>query len=146
MSQVKSAPGRGYLLLSGKVRLGKVLLSYNCKYSQKVETFSQQPLKLICAQRSSMRFYPLDFFKKPEMPEKKYDAFDKDIAIVQISFQKSTAILMGSQQAMTWIDYLSNVGGLLGLVLGMGFVSFIELIWLALRIFALKNNFSKWIT
>jgi len=93
-----------------------------------------------------MRFHPLDFFTKPEMSEKKYDAFDKDIAIVQISFQKSTAILMGSQLTMTWIDYLSNVGGLLGLVLGMGFVSFIELLWLAFRILALKNNFSKWIT
>jgi hypothetical protein len=47
-----------------------------------------------------------------------YNAFDNDIAMVQIIFQKSTAVLMGSQLAMTWIDTLATVGGLLGLVLG----------------------------
>jgi hypothetical protein len=65
-----------------------------------------------------------------------YDAYDKDIAMVQIFFQKSTVFQMGSQPRMTWIDYLSTVGGLLGLVLGMGFVSFIELFWLCLRLAA----------
>ncbi len=35
---------------------------------------------------------------------------------------------------MTWIDYFAEVGGLLGLVLGMGFVTFIEIVWLCLRI------------
>ena len=43
---------------------------------------------------------------------------------------------MGSKPSLTWIDYFSTVGGLLGLVLGMGFISFVELIWLALRILA----------
>ncbi len=65
-----------------------------------------------------------------------YNAYDKDIAMVQIFFQKSTVFQMGSQPRMTWIDYLSTVGGLLGLVLGMGFVSFIELFWLCLRLAA----------
>jgi hypothetical protein len=46
---------------------------------------------------------------------------------------------------MTWIDYFSTVGGLLGLVLGMGFISFIELFWLALRIIALKLQLTRWI-
>ena len=52
---------------------------------------------------------------------------------------------MGSQLDMTWIDYFAAVGGLLGLVLGMGFVSFIELVWLGLRIFAKKLNLTNWI-
>jgi len=93
--------------------------------------------------KSSMRNYGIDIFKKPQ---KNYDAFDQDIAMVQIIYQKSTAILMGSQLTMTWIDYFSAVGGLLGLVLGMGFVSFIELFWLGIRIFALKLNMTKWIS
>jgi hypothetical protein len=71
---------------------------------------------------------------------KTYDAYDKDIALVQIFFRKSTMFQMGKQPRMTWIDYLSTVGGLLGLVLGMGIVSFIELIWLCMRVAALKMN------
>ncbi len=32
-----------------KIRLGKVLFSYNYKHCQKAQTFSQGPLKLTCA-------------------------------------------------------------------------------------------------
>ena len=45
-----------------------------------------------------------------------YDAYEKDIAMVQIYFKKSTIFEMGSQPRMNWIDYLSTVGGLLGLI------------------------------
>ena len=54
--------------------------------------------------------------------------------MVQIMYQKSTIVLTGSWLNMTWIDYFSVVEGLLGLVLGMGFVTFIEMFWLGLRI------------
>jgi len=74
-----------------------------------------------------------------------YDAFDVDIAIVDIYFQKSSVIQMGRQSKMNWVDYLSNVGGLMGLVLGMGFVSFIEIFWLGLRLIARSLNLSRWI-
>jgi len=93
--------------------------------------------------KSSIRNYGIDIF---EPPQKTYDAFDQDIAMVQIIYQKSTAVVMGSQLTMTWIDYFSAVGGLLGLVLGMGFISFIELFWLGMRMVALKLNFTKWIS
>jgi len=92
--------------------------------------------------KSSIRNYGIDIFKKPQ---KQYNAFDEDIAMVQIIYQKSTAIVMKSQLTMTWIDYFSAVGGLLGLVLGMGFVSFIELFWLGMRIIALKLNMTRWV-
>jgi hypothetical protein len=65
-----------------------------------------------------------------------YDAFRRDYAMVQIIFQKSIAVQMSSQLRMTWIDYFSSVCLLFGLVLGMGFVSVFELIWLAIRIFS----------
>jgi len=77
--------------------------------------------------------------------EKMYDAYDKDIALIQIFFQKSTVFEMGSQPRMTWIDYFSTVGGLLGLVLGMGIVSVIELIWLCMRLAAKKWNLTHWV-
>jgi len=90
----------------------------------------KQPNYLL-SMKSSIRSYGYDVFKKPY---KTYDAIDEDIAMVQIINQKSTATLIGSQRTMTWIDYFSAVGGLLGLVLGMGFVTFIEIFWLGLRL------------
>ena len=74
---------------------------------------------------------------------KTYDAYEKDIALVQVYFRKSTMIQMGRQARMNWIDYFSTVGGLLGLVLGMGIVSVIELFWVCLRFVALKMNFQN---
>ena len=74
---------------------------------------------------------------------KTYDAFEKDIALVEIYFRKSTIIQMGRQARMNWIEYFSTVGGLLGLVLGMGIISIIELIWVCLRLAALKMNFQN---
>ena len=76
---------------------------------------------------------------------KTYDAYEKDIALVQVFFRKSTMFQMGKQPRMTWIDYFSTVGGLLGLVLGMGIISFIELFWVCLRMAAVKFNFTDWV-
>jgi len=44
-------------------------------------------------------------------------------------FQKSTVLQIGNHPRMTWIDYFSTVGGLLGLVLGIRIISFSEVIW-----------------
>ena len=50
--------GKGMLNWSGKVRLGKVLLSCNNKYFHNVLRFSQGPLKFSCAV-----FMTVDFLK-----------------------------------------------------------------------------------
>jgi len=71
-----------------------------------------------------------------------YDPFEKDIAMVEIIYHKSTLVHIGSQLTLTWIDYFAAVGGLMGLVLGMGFVSFIERTWnFALIILKLYLNY-----
>ena len=80
-----------------------------------------------------------DIFKSNALT---YDVFDNDMAWVEIYNKKSTVLHIGSQLKMTWIDYFATVGGLLGLVLGMGIVSFVELAWLCLRIAARKFNFT----
>jgi len=72
-----------------------------------------------------------------------YDAYEKDIALVEIFFRKSSIIQMGRKARMNWIDYFSTVGGLLGLVLGMGIISVIELLWVCLRLAAYKMNFQN---
>lgn len=79
------------------------------------------------------------FFSNPHT----YDAFERDIAVVEVFFETSSIIQMGRQSRMNWIDYFATVGGLLGLVLGMGIVSFVELFWVCLRIAALKMNFQN---
>jgi hypothetical protein len=89
--------------------------------------------KPISSDRSYNTMNKYSFNKKIN---EKYDAFDVDIATVDIYFKKSTALQLGRKSKMSWIDYLSTVGGLLGLVLGMGFVSFIEVIWLLIRLIA----------
>jgi len=71
---------------------------------------------------SNIRQYGNDLEKDPfNHLHSEYDAFEKDIAMVQIYFKKSTVFEMGSQPRMTWIDYLSTVGGLLGLVFSNSF-------------------------
>ena len=64
---------------------------------------------------------------------------------LQIFFETSSVMEIVSQLRMTWVDFFSNIGGLLGLVLGMGFISFIELLWLALRLGAQVFGFKDWI-
>jgi hypothetical protein len=68
-----------------------------------------------------------------------YDSFKKDVAMVQINYKKSTLVQLGSQRTMAWIDYFSQVGGILGLLLGMGFVSFFEIVWHCGKIIFIRN-------
>jgi len=88
------------------------------------------------------RSFGYNIFKKsPQM----YPSFSRDIAMVEIIYQKSTLVQIQSQLTMNWIDYLSVVGGLFGLVLGMGFYSFFDVIWLSLRITFKYFHSTKWI-
>ena len=64
-----------------------------------------------------------------------YDAYTNDIAIVNFYFDKSTVLLYKRDQRMTIIDYISQMGGLLGLGIGMSFLSIIELLyWMTIRL------------
>jgi hypothetical protein len=63
-----------------------------------------------------------------------YNAYNEDIAVVQVFFEPAAVFLFGSQPSQTWIDYFSTVGGLLGLCIGISIVTIIELIWLAFKI------------
>ncbi len=88
------------------------------------------------------RGYGYNIFNKTPLA---YDVFDRDIALVEIIYQKPTLIQIESQLMMSWIDYFSIIGGLFGLVLGMGFYSFFDVIWLGLRIVAKYLKFTNWI-
>lgn len=63
-----------------------------------------------------------------------YDAYEKDIAIVQVYFDTPTAVKFLTEPRLSWIDYISNVGGLLGLCVGLNIVTIIEIAWLIMRV------------
>ena len=87
-----------------------------------------------------------------------YNAYEKDIAVVNIFFGGSTVfgellyvqynisnkliVLITSHsefersQKMTWLDFVSNLGGLCGLCLGISFISVTEIVyWFTIRLF-----------
>ena len=63
-----------------------------------------------------------------------YDAYDKDIAILNVYFDSTTVMKFKSEKRQTWIDYFSIVGGALGLCIGLSIVTIVELFWVCLTI------------
>ena len=78
-----------------------------------------------------------------------YNAYERDIAVVNIFFGQTTAfgksiwmikvlispvIEFSRAEKMTWFDFVSNIGGITGVTLGISFVSILELFyWLSIR-------------
>ena len=54
--------------------------------------------------------------------------------LLQVFFESSAVFLFGSDHSQTWIDFFANVGGLLGICIGVSVVTFVELFWLAAEI------------
>ena len=84
-----------------------------------------------------------------------YNALEKDIAVLNLYFGASTVqgiwrrkcMKMNSSleyeksERMTWVDFISNLGGCFGLCLGFSIVSFVEIIyWFSI---VLCQNISK---
>jgi hypothetical protein len=64
-----------------------------------------------------------------------YDAYTKDIAMVTFFFQTTTVFEYTRDQRMTLIQYISQMGGLLGLCTGFSFISGVEMIyWFTVRL------------
>ena len=65
-----------------------------------------------------------------------YDAYQRDIAMVTFFFESTTVFEYTREQRMTLIQYISQVGGLMGLCIGFSFISAAELIyWFTIRYF-----------
>ncbi len=65
--------------------------------------------------------------------ENHYDAFAKDIAVLNVFFDTTTVMVFQTQITQTWVTYLSNVGGSLGLCIGLSIITIAELIWIVLK-------------
>ena len=65
-----------------------------------------------------------------------YDAYERDIAVVTFFFENPTILEYGREIRMTTLQYISQVGGLLGLCIGFSFVSALEILfWLAKKFY-----------
>ena len=99
--------------------------------------------------RSNVRKYVPDpnksdslTFKDANLANPQYDAFKKDIAIVRFYFDKSTIFQFKRYERLTITDYISQIGGLLGLAVGVSFISIAEIFyWIAVR---LPRNISSY--
>jgi hypothetical protein len=74
---------------------------------------------------------------------KEYDAYEKDIAILNVFFDSATVMKFKSQKRQSWTDYFANVGGALGLCIGLSIITVVELIWLCLRMCGLCKRTDK---
>ena len=65
-----------------------------------------------------------------------YDAFKDDIGILNIFFSENKILKYVTKNRMSDLDFLSQIGGSLGLAMGISIISVIEIIyWFAFRIF-----------
>ena len=72
----------------------------------------------------------------------KYDAYEKDIAMVTFFFETPTVFEYTREERMSLIQYISQMGGLLGLCIGFSLISGVEIIyWLTIRLF--RNIMNK---
>ena len=72
---------------------------------------------------------------------KKYDAFEKDIAIVNFYYDQSNVVKFKKTQRITMTGFISQIGGLLGLSIGLSFISVMEIFYFLT--FRLCMNFSN---
>lgn len=65
-----------------------------------------------------------------------YDAYKKDIGILNIFFSEKKILKYVTKNRMSNFDFLSQIGGSLGLAMGISIISVIEVIyWFAFRLF-----------
>lgn len=80
--------------------------------------------------KSKMRQYPADrLFGSWNHADEKYNAFEKDIAAATFYFPRHTALELVKAPKMSALDFLSQVGGILGLCVGISLTSVIEVIY-----------------
>ena len=86
--------------------------------------------------KSSQRRYFTDIFTPGNfnLENDSYNAYEKDIAIVQFYFKTATIMEFETTPSQTWVSFLSTIGGLLGLCIGLSIMTLVEIFWLSLNI------------
>jgi len=63
-----------------------------------------------------------------------YDAYEKDVAVLNVFFASPTVMEYTTKPSKTWFDFISAVGGNGGLFIGFSIVTVLELLWFLLKI------------
>ena len=80
-------------------------------------------------------------FRSDQKLNPTYDAFEKDIGIINIFFGKGYILKYRRNHRMSYFDFLSQIGGSIGLAMGISIISFVEIIyWFTFRL--LRNIMS----
>jgi hypothetical protein len=80
-------------------------------------------------QKEGTDLFPLDIEKSP-----KYNAFKKDIGIINVFFSKKEVLKFVTKNRMSTADFMYQIGGSLGFVMGVSLISLIEIAyWLCFR-------------
>ena len=74
--------------------------------------------------------------KNEKADENTYNAYAKDIAVANFYFESTTCLEFTRDAMTTPTDFFSNIGGILGLCMGISCISIIELMyWLIIKMF-----------
>ena len=63
-----------------------------------------------------------------------YDAYENDIAILNVYFSTPTVMQYTTKESKNWFEFISLVGGNGGLFIGFSLVTILELAWLMMRV------------
>ena len=95
-----------------------------------ISTLVQSNTRIFADARSSGR----QIFEATNKMSPTYDAYKKDIAIVNFFFETNTIFAYERDLKLTLIQYISQIGGLFGLFLGFSLISAFEIIfWFAIK-------------
>jgi len=74
--------------------------------------------------------------------ERTYESYQEDIIHLNVYFDQTTALQFKTQASLSWLEYFANIGGLLGLCIGLSIVTVFEIVWLMIKIGSnlLKGN------
>jgi hypothetical protein len=110
-------------------------LYYKSVYKNYMKRFKQSPSFLENNFVSSIRTNGQSLLNGDILQRRiSYDAYENDFAKIQVYFKQPIAQNIERKPTMTWLDYCSGLGGIMGLVLGMGIISLFEATWLCYRI------------
>lgn len=113
-----------------------VVTEYNKTYNGSVPGFATRMSSNIRHRLDSPQKLKVAAFAHRMAANPTYDAFDHDVAVVNFYFDKPTILQFKRVARLSWVDYTSQIGGLLGLAMGFSFLSGIEIVyWFTLRLF-----------
>ena len=70
-----------------------------------------------------------EVFAAANRKKRQYDAYEKDVGMVTFFFETTTAYEFYRTPKLTWTDFISQCGGMMGLCLGFSLVSIFEIIY-----------------